>query len=131
MALEKTLASGKRFGARYGRSTRHKFSKIEAEQKKAHKCPYCHEPKVKRLAAGIWTCRKCKAKFTGRAYTIPKKVIIREEAAKKEVIELKEKEAEKEKKEPEEEKPKKYKEKKKTKESEEKGKEEAKKETEG
>ena len=76
MVLEKTVASGKRFGTRYGRRIRHKFSKIEAEQKKGHKCPYCHEPKVRRVAAGIWNCTKCKSKFTGRAYTIPKKVII-------------------------------------------------------
>lgn len=128
MVLEKTLASGKRFGARYGRRLRHKFAKIEAEQKKAHKCPYCSYNKVKRVAVGIWSCRKCGAKFTGRAYTIPKKIIIKEEVAKEE--ELKE-EKEEEKEKPEEEKPKKYKEKKKTESKEKKDKEEAEKEAEG
>ena len=32
MALDKSVSSGKRFGSRYGRKVRHKFSKIEAEQ---------------------------------------------------------------------------------------------------
>lgn len=112
MALDKTVSSGKRFGSRYGRRLRHKFAKIEAEQKKGHKCPYCSEPKVKRVAAGIWLCKKCNSKFTGRAYTVPKKVIIRAEAVKEEIEEFKEEEKTEEKK-PEEEKPKKYKEKKK------------------
>jgi large subunit ribosomal protein L37Ae len=109
MATEKVAAAGKRFGVRYGRSIRYKFSKIEAEQKKGHKCPYCHEPKVGRLAVGIWQCSKCKSKFTGRAYTIPKKVIIKEEAPQEEIIAgIEEDKAE----EKEEEKPQKYKEKK-------------------
>jgi len=124
MKLEKSLASGKRFGARYGRRVRHKFSKVESEQKRAHKCPYCSDFKVRRLAVGIWSCSKCGAKFTGRAYTIPKKVIIKEEVAKEEVI-AKEKKEEKKEKKPGEEKPKKYKERKKAKESEEKAEKEA------
>lgn len=107
MVLDKAVASGKRFGARYGRKVRHKFSRIEAEQRKAHKCPYCHEPKVTRIAVGIWTCKKCNSKFTGRAYTIPKKVIIKKEISKREEVELEEEKAEKT-----EEKPQKYKEKK-------------------
>ena len=111
MVLEKTVASGKRFGARYGRRIRHKFSKIEAEQRKGHKCPYCHEPRVKRIASGIWNCTKCNTKFTGRAYTIPKKVIIKEEAAKEGIVEIREEKEEK--KEAKEEKPQKYKENKK------------------
>lgn len=82
MALEKAFASGRRFGSRYGRRLRHKFSKIEAEQKKLHKCPYCTNVRVKRVSAGIWECRKCGSKFTGRAYTIPKKAVIKEEAGK-------------------------------------------------
>jgi len=68
----------KRFGARYGRSLKHKFGKIEALQKEKHKCPYCNAPKAKRIAAGIWYCKKCGAKFTGKAYSI-KKTIKKEE----------------------------------------------------
>jgi len=109
MALDKSVASGKRFGARYGRKVRHTFSKIEAEQHKAHKCPYCHELKVSRLAVGIWQCKKCNSKFTGKAYTIPKKVVIKEEVSKKDQVMIEEEETTKTEV-PEDEKPQKYKE---------------------
>ncbi|MBI2558625.1 50S ribosomal protein L37ae [Candidatus Woesearchaeota archaeon] len=70
MKTEEKLGSVKRFGARYGRKPKLKFSKIEAEQRKLHKCPYCSKTAVKRVAVGIWHCRKCNAKFTGKAYAI-------------------------------------------------------------
>jgi len=72
------LGSVKRFGARYGRKPKIKFSKIETEQRKLHKCPYCSKIAVKRIAVGIWNCRKCKAKFTGKAYSVTKKIITKE-----------------------------------------------------
>jgi large subunit ribosomal protein L37Ae len=72
----------KRFGARYGSKVKQKFGKIEALQKGKHKCPYCNAPKVKRISAGIWECKKCGAKFTGKAYTI-KKSIKKEEKEEK------------------------------------------------
>jgi len=79
MPKETGLGSAKRFGARYGRTVKHKFAKVEALQRKKYKCPFCSYTKVKRIAAGIWHCRKCNAKFANRAYTIvePK---IKEEA---------------------------------------------------
>ena len=76
-AVEK-LGSVKRFGTRYGRKPKIKFSKIETEQRKLHKCPYCNKIAVKRLALGIWNCRKCNAKFTGKAYSVSKKIITKE-----------------------------------------------------
>ena len=110
MALEMVVKSAKRFGARYGRRARHQTAKIEAEQKKKHKCPYCKAPAVKRISAGIWNCKKCKAKFTGKAYTVPKKIIIKQDISREDIVEHEEEEKkEKE----EEEKPQKYKEKKK------------------
>ena len=72
MADEK-LTSVKRFGTRYGRTLKLKFGQIEIEQRKKHKCPYCSNAAVKRIAAGIWSCKKCGIKFTGKAYTIAKK----------------------------------------------------------
>lgn len=60
--------SVKRFGARYGRKIRLNLGKIEEQQKKLYKCPYCKAVKVKRIGAGIWQCKKCGAKFTARAY---------------------------------------------------------------
>lgn len=78
MKAEEGLGSAKRFGARYGRKTKLKFSKVETEQRKLHKCPYCSKIAVKRVAMGIWQCRKCDAKFTGKAYSITKKIITKE-----------------------------------------------------
>ncbi|MEK6917047.1 MAG: 50S ribosomal protein L37ae [Nanoarchaeota archaeon] len=60
----------KRFGSRYGRTTRLKYGAIEREQRALHKCPYCNQIKVKRLSTGIWHCKKCDSKFTGKAYTV-------------------------------------------------------------
>ncbi|MFH1398919.1 MAG: 50S ribosomal protein L37ae [Candidatus Woesearchaeota archaeon] len=70
MKMAKKLGLAKRFGPRYGASIKQKFAEIEIEQRKKHKCPFCSSFQVKRLALGIWNCRKCKAKFTGKAYTI-------------------------------------------------------------
>jgi len=78
MKTEEKLGSVKRFGARYGRKLKIKFSKIEAEQRKLHKCPYCNKIAVKRVAVGIWNCKKCKAKFTGKAYSISNKITAKE-----------------------------------------------------
>jgi len=79
MAVRKKLGSVKRFGSRYGRTVRHKVASIEAEQRKLHKCPYCHFDRVKRQSVGIWQCRKCNAKFAGKAYTIGKTTKVTEE----------------------------------------------------
>jgi len=72
MSAEKKVGLGsvKRFGARYGRKTKTRYSTIETEQRKLHKCPYCTKIAVKRLALGIWQCRKCDAKFAGKAYSV-------------------------------------------------------------
>ena len=78
MKHEEKLGSVKRFGARYGRKLKLKFSTIEAEQRKLHKCPYCSKIAVKRVPVGIWKCRKCNAKFAGKAYSISKKVTLKE-----------------------------------------------------
>ena len=47
MAKEKSLGSVKRFGPRYGRTTKKKFAVIEKEHRKLHDCPYCNYTKVK------------------------------------------------------------------------------------
>lgn len=62
--------STKRFGARYGTKPKKKFGQIEAIQRSTHKCPSCSKVAVRRLAMGIWQCRKCNLKFAGKAYTI-------------------------------------------------------------
>lgn len=84
MAKKQGLGSIKKFGARYGRRLKERFAIIEAEQRKRHKCPYCNKVKVKRIAAGIWYCNNCKAKFTGKAYSVKKKIVVEEEKPAKE-----------------------------------------------
>ena len=69
MAINKKIASTKRFGTRYGRTLKHKLGMIEHEYKKKHKCVYCNATKVKRVAAGIWQCQKCGMKFAAKAYS--------------------------------------------------------------
>ena len=80
MKTKENLGSVKRFGSRYGRKLKLTFSKIETEQRKLHKCPYCSKVAVKRAALGIWQCRKCNVKFTGKAYSVTKKITASEEA---------------------------------------------------
>ena len=74
MAEIEKYGSVKRFGARYGRRLKERFGKIEKEQRRKQKCPYCSALKVKRIAAGIWNCRKCGVKFAGKAYSVGKKI---------------------------------------------------------
>ena len=105
---KKVFGAGKRFGARYGKKLRDKFAKVEAEHRRRHKCPYCMSLAVKRSAVGIWKCRKCLSTFTGKAYTIPNKIIIKQEFGKEDVVQVTAEEPVVEK----EEKPQKYKEKK-------------------
>ncbi|MEK6887011.1 MAG: 50S ribosomal protein L37ae [Nanoarchaeota archaeon] len=76
---KKSGGSAKRFGARYGRTTRSKISDIEKTMRNKIKCPYCSKMKIKRVAAGIWNCRNCNVKFSGAAYTLKKEE--KEEAA--------------------------------------------------
>jgi len=63
------MPTAKRFGARYGRKPKAKFHLIEVMQRAKQNCPSCQKKGVKRVAAGIWECRKCAAKFAGKAYT--------------------------------------------------------------
>jgi len=75
----KKYSSVRRFGARYGRRLKERFGKIDTAQRKKQKCPYCSALKAKRLAVGIWKCGRCNAKFTGKAYSVTKKITTKEE----------------------------------------------------
>ena len=92
--IEKKFGSVKRFGARYGRRIKDKIAKIEQKQKMPNKCPYCKKPGAKRLAAGIWECRKCKSKFAGGAYFIEEKITKAAAEEKEKEVVLKSKKAE-------------------------------------
>ncbi len=80
---QRKKSSTKRFGPRYGRLLREKVAEIEAGHRGRHKCPYCSKKSVKRLAVGIWFCRSCKSKFTGRSYSLLKKAVVKEEENEK------------------------------------------------
>ena len=66
---KKTKSAG-RFGARYGKTIRTKIIAVEKKQRAKQQCPFCKKLTAKRLSMGIFHCKKCKAKFTGKAYTI-------------------------------------------------------------
>ncbi len=68
--ITKKNGTAKRYGARYGRTTRDKISKLEKDIHSRQKCPYCGKNRVKRVAMGIWNCKNCNAKFAGAAYSI-------------------------------------------------------------
>lgn len=70
MGRTKKVGSAGRFGARYGKRIRAKIIAVEEIQRAKQACPYCRKKGVKRLAAGIWHCKKCKTKFTGGAYSV-------------------------------------------------------------
>jgi len=69
MATKKRKSSTKRFGVRYGRTTKNKLEKIERASKAKYKCPYCAAKKVKKKMAVIWECGTCGKVFTGKAYS--------------------------------------------------------------
>lgn len=70
MPHTKKVGTSGRFGARYGKKLRAKIAMFELEQKIKQRCPYCKKLTVKRLAAGIYFCKSCSAKFTGKAYKL-------------------------------------------------------------
>lgn len=66
--MAKKIGSSGRYGPRYGTRTRKIVSEMEKKTKQKQICPYCERPALIRMAAGIWTCKKCKVKFAGGAY---------------------------------------------------------------
>ncbi|HLC58908.1 MAG TPA: 50S ribosomal protein L37ae [archaeon] len=68
MGRKKIVGASGKFGARYGKKQKAKFSEIERIQKKKHICPRCKMKYVERESAGIWLCQKCGYKFAGLSY---------------------------------------------------------------
>ena len=68
MKLGKHSKAVKRLGPRYGKRTRERLAKVETMSKANHKCPYCSYVTAKKVANGIFYCKKCSSKFTGKAY---------------------------------------------------------------
>ncbi len=106
MARTKKIKSAARFGARYGKKIRHLVAEIESSSRAKHVCPQCKARRLKRVAAGIWECRKCGTKVAGGAYapsTTAGKILMKverlakiseAEKVKEELVDLLEKKAE-------------------------------------
>ena len=69
MTTKKVKSAG-RFGIKYGLRVRGRLKKVEEKQRKKQICPLCKKGIVKRLASGIWKCKKCKKKFASNTYYI-------------------------------------------------------------
>lgn len=67
--MTKKVGTTGRYGARYGTRTKKIVNAIEKISKQSHECPYCERKALKRIAVGIWKCKKCGVKFAGGAYT--------------------------------------------------------------
>ena len=72
MPKTKKVKAAGRFGARYGRRVRTKIADIESNQRVKQDCTFC-DGTAKRLSKGIWQCKKCKKKFAGHSYFLPKR----------------------------------------------------------
>ena len=68
MSGTKKVGAAGKWGVRYGRSIRSRMLAVHAQRHAAHRCPRCRKTALTRLAAGIWSCKKCSTTFAGRAY---------------------------------------------------------------
>ncbi|MEM1625870.1 MAG: 50S ribosomal protein L37ae [Sulfolobaceae archaeon] len=70
MGRTKVVGIAGRFGARYGSSVRKKWKEVMEKRYQDHICIVCKSVgTVKRIANGIWYCKKCNSKWAGLAYT--------------------------------------------------------------
>lgn len=70
MGKTKKVKSAGRFGSRYGLKVRKRVIEIETLQRQKQKCICCGKNSAKRIAYGIYQCKSCGKKFTGRAYFV-------------------------------------------------------------
>ncbi len=64
---KKVGAAGSK-GPRYGVRVRRRIKDILERKSRWHVCPRCRHATVKRVASGIWRCRRCDFAFAGGAY---------------------------------------------------------------
>jgi len=55
-------------GNKYGSSLRKRWAEVMLNVRSKYECPSCGAWRVKRVAIGIWACRRCGYKFAGQAY---------------------------------------------------------------
>ncbi|MCX6803686.1 MAG: 50S ribosomal protein L37ae [Candidatus Diapherotrites archaeon] len=68
MGNTKKVGSTGRFKARYGVGVKKRVLEVENRVKNKAPCPFCGFDRSKRIAAGLFICTKCNAKYTGGAY---------------------------------------------------------------
>jgi len=52
----------------YGKKIRQAVNEANRKAHSKYKCPSCSRTAVKRVANGVWQCRKCDAKFASGAF---------------------------------------------------------------
>lgn len=52
----------------YGKKIRQAVRDVNRKAWKKYKCPSCSRTSVKRVANGVWQCRKCSTKFASGAF---------------------------------------------------------------
>eukprot|EP01067_Filipodium_phascolosomae_P009088 Filipodium_phascolosomae@DN8011_c0_g1_i1.p1 len=57
-----------KYGTRYGASLRKQAKKFEISKRVAYSCTFCGRDRVKRIAVGIWKCKKCQRVYSGGAW---------------------------------------------------------------
>ncbi|MFA5125448.1 MAG: 50S ribosomal protein L37ae [archaeon] len=68
MGNTKKVGTTGRFSSRYGVGIKKRVLAVERKANLPINCPFCGFAKIKRVAPGLYGCRKCEAKFTGGAY---------------------------------------------------------------
>lgn len=68
MGSTKKVGSTGRFKGRYGVGVKKRVLAVERRMQAPVACTFCGFERIKREAAGLFICKKCKMKFTGGAY---------------------------------------------------------------
>jgi len=68
LARTKKVGSTGRYGVRYGAKLRRRVLDIDKKRSEPVRCPACATKALRRVAVGLWRCRKCELLFAGGAY---------------------------------------------------------------
>jgi len=59
-----------KYGTRYGATLRKVVKKFEISQHATYVSPFCGKNSIKRVATGIWKCKRTGKKIAGGAYAL-------------------------------------------------------------
>jgi len=71
-AKKKKIKAAGRFGSGYGTKPRANFNAVESRQRIKQQSPFCPNGKAKRIASGIWKCKRTGKVFAAGAYFLEK-----------------------------------------------------------